>query len=155
MRRGGACTLVLQLCTSTVLAAQATGVGAATENSHTLHVTVGLVIPALSQMQRSSTPRVIAKRAQFSEYVLILAVSSNTPWELIAQTLPRGVAIRDERGDWSTADSSGATVARGRPAHFFEVLLLVRVWRDADPDWESRLQLRVKTAVESYALVVN
>jgi hypothetical protein len=155
MRRGGACTLVLQLCTSTVLAAQATGVGPTGENSRSINATVGLVIPALAQMQRSSTPRVIAKRTQFTEYVLILAVSANTPWELVAQTLPRGVAIRDERGDWSTADSSGAVVARGRPAHFSEVLLLVRVWRDADRDWESRLQLRVRPVVEPHAVVIS
>jgi hypothetical protein len=146
-RRGG-CALVLQLCTSGLLAAQATGVGTSTTGRLDVEARMGLMMPALAQMQRSSTPRVIAKRAQFTEYVLILAVSANTSWELIAATLPRGVAIRDERGDWNTADSTGAVVARGRSAHFTEVLLLVRVWREADRDWESGLVLRVKPVEE-------
>src|SRR5690349_12686548 len=100
--------------------------------------------PALAQMQRSSTPRVIAKRAQFTEYVVICAVSANSAWELIAEELPHGVAIRDERGSWSNAGNAGAAVARGRSAHFIEVLLLVRVWREAEADWESHMVLRVK-----------
>jgi hypothetical protein len=116
---------------------------------------MGLVIPALTHMQQSSGPRVIAKRAQFTEYVLVLAVSANTSWELAALTLPLGVAMRDERGVWLDSASASGIIARGRSVHYAEVMLLVRVSRTAVEDWEDRLDLRVKPVEDCYAPLIN
>jgi hypothetical protein len=144
MRRSGCIALVLQCYASASVGAQATGVVVAAENSSRVDARFGLVIPSLTHAHRPAAPRVIAKREEFTEYIVVCAVSANTSWELIATSIPDGVSIRNERGEWMTAAGDGSALSRGRPERYVEVLLLVRVRPGVEPGWDELVALRVK-----------
>jgi hypothetical protein len=144
MRRSSWIALVSLCYASAAAGAQATGVVVAGEGVRRVDAQIGLVIPALTHAHRPSAPRVIAKREQFTEYVVVCAVSANTSWELIATAIPEGVSLLDERGEWTVQAAGSSALSRGRPEHFVEVLLLVRVRPHVEPGWEDRLVLRVR-----------
>lgn len=155
MRPSGVCALVLQLSSASLLAAQSGGVSAPGEHQRSRVLTVGFVMPTLSAVRRPTPARVVATSAQFTEFEMVLAISANTAWELLASTLPPGVAIRNQHGGWSTSDSVTAAFARGPAVNRIEVTISVRVGPAAGADWERRLALRVRPLGSGSSLVVN